>query len=86
YPFASLDDWEMANFLLTSRLSMNIIDNFLSMPAISKELCSWAELLPSGPQWQFQIIPTTHETKRPVHLYFHDALDCVELLFSHPYF
>ena len=34
YPFASLDDWKMASFLLTSRLSMNAIDNFLSLQAV----------------------------------------------------
>ena len=29
---------------------------------------------------------TTHQTKRPVHLYFCDVLQCVESLFNHPYF
>ncbi|KAF8451174.1 hypothetical protein L210DRAFT_3305461, partial [Boletus edulis BED1] len=52
----------------------------------AKELRSRVELLPSGPRWQFQIVPTTHETKQPVHLYFRDALKCIESLFSHPYF
>ncbi|KAI6037268.1 hypothetical protein BKA83DRAFT_4120792 [Pisolithus microcarpus] len=37
YPFASLNDWEMANFLLQSKMSMVKIDKFLSLsssPAI----------------------------------------------------
>lgn len=34
YPFASLQDWQMANFLLTSRLSMKAIDNFLSLQLV----------------------------------------------------
>ncbi|KAF8417606.1 hypothetical protein L210DRAFT_3615989 [Boletus edulis BED1] len=96
YPFASLDEWKMASFLSTSsQLSMSAIDRFLSLQAAkkmslsfhtAKELRSRVELLPSGPRWQFQIVPTTHETKQPVHLYFRDALECIESLFSHPYF
>ncbi|KAL4080768.1 hypothetical protein J3A83DRAFT_4083984, partial [Scleroderma citrinum] len=27
-----------------------------------------------------------HPTKQPVHLYFCDALNCMELLFNHPFF
>jgi hypothetical protein len=34
YPFASLADWQMANFLLTSRLSMRAIDNFLALQPV----------------------------------------------------
>ena len=52
----------------------------------AKDLHAWAELLPSGPQWNFRIVPTTHPTKQPVHLYSCDALDCVESLFNHPFF
>ncbi|KAF8440780.1 hypothetical protein L210DRAFT_878952, partial [Boletus edulis BED1] len=43
------------------------------------------ELLPSGPCWQFQVIPTTHLTKKIVHLYYHDALEYIESLFNHPF-
>lgn len=35
YPFASLDDWKMADFLIASRLSMQRIDKFLSLPMVS---------------------------------------------------
>ena len=52
----------------------------------AKDLHAQAELLPSGPRWNFRIIPTTHPTKQPVHLYSRDALDCVESLFNHPFF
>ena len=34
YPFADLEEWKMAKFLLTSRLSMNAIDEFLSLQAV----------------------------------------------------
>ncbi|KAI5987694.1 hypothetical protein EDD15DRAFT_2389474 [Pisolithus albus] len=95
YPFANLDDWRVANFLLTSGLSMRALDEFLSLEATknmplsfwtAKDLRARAELLPSGLQWKFQIIPTTHPTREPVQLYFRDALDCVEALFNHPFF
>lgn len=34
YPFASLHKWKMANFLLTSRLSMSAIDRFLFLQMV----------------------------------------------------
>ena len=34
YPFSSLQDWEMANFLLTSQLSMRAINDFLSLQLV----------------------------------------------------
>ncbi|KAI5993249.1 hypothetical protein EDD15DRAFT_2109817, partial [Pisolithus albus] len=95
YPFASLGDWEIANFLLTSRLSMRAIDEFLSLRltnslplsfSTAKELRSRAEILPSGPRWNARVVPTTHPTKSPVTLYYRDSLDCVESLFNHPLF
>ncbi|KAI5982061.1 hypothetical protein EDD15DRAFT_2378525 [Pisolithus albus] len=95
YPFANLDDWRVANFLLTSGLSMRALDEFLSLEATknmplsfwtAKDLRARAELLPSGPRWKFQIVPTTHPTREPVQLYFRDTLDCVEALFNHPFF
>ena len=52
----------------------------------AKDLRSRVELLPSAPRWSFQLVPTTHETKNPVHLYFRDPLECVESLFNNPFF
>ncbi|KAI5991199.1 hypothetical protein EDD15DRAFT_2169407 [Pisolithus albus] len=93
YPFANLDDWRVANFLLTSGLSMRALDEFLSLEAnmplsfwTAKDLRARVELLPSGLRWIFQIVPTTHPTREPVQLYFRDALDCVEALFNHLFF
>ncbi|KAG6370847.1 hypothetical protein JVT61DRAFT_10864 [Boletus reticuloceps] len=95
YPFADLTNWRMANFLLTSKSSMSALDKLLSLSAAkkmplsfwtAKELCSWAEILLSGPHWNSRIVPTTHPTKKHVVLYFRDALDCIELLFNHPFF
>ncbi|KAI6004712.1 hypothetical protein EDD15DRAFT_2384724 [Pisolithus albus] len=87
YPFANLDDWRVANFLLTSGLSMRALDEFLSLEATknmplsfwtAKDLRARAELLPSGPRWKFQIIPTTHPTREPAlfnHPFFADKMD-----------
>ncbi|KAG6373014.1 hypothetical protein JVT61DRAFT_7067 [Boletus reticuloceps] len=95
YPFSGPEDWKVANFLLTSRLSMRAIDDFLSLKLVktlplsfasAKELRSRAEILPSGPVWKFQIVPTTHPTKQPIHLYYRDSLDCIEALFNNPLF
>ena len=35
YPFSDLNDWQMANFLLTSKLSMSAVDKFLSLEVVS---------------------------------------------------
>jgi len=52
----------------------------------TKELRGRSDLLPSVPKWQYRIISTTHPTKKPLHLYWCDPLDCIESLFSHPLF
>lgn len=38
YPFASKVDWEMAAFLLRSRMSMAMVDDFLKLEAVSTPL------------------------------------------------
>ncbi|KAF8130107.1 hypothetical protein EV363DRAFT_1399315 [Boletus edulis] len=95
YPFASHDDWQVANYLLQSGLSMAKIDEYLKLNLIrtlplsfqtAKGLRGCAELLPPGPHWNYRIVPTSHPTKNPVILYYHDALDCIESLFNHPYY
>jgi hypothetical protein len=35
YPFASRDEWELASFLLRSRLSMTAVDRFLKLKLVS---------------------------------------------------
>ncbi|KAG1775072.1 hypothetical protein EV702DRAFT_1199669 [Suillus placidus] len=95
YPFASHQDWELGSFLLCLSLSMAAIDEFLGLELVkalllsfrtTKELCGRSELLPCVPKWQYRIISTTHPTKKPLHLYWRDLLDCIESLFSHPLF
>ncbi|KAG1766104.1 hypothetical protein EDD22DRAFT_845149 [Suillus occidentalis] len=87
--------WELGSFLLCLTLSMAATDEFLGLELIkvlplsfctAKELRGLAKLLPSVLKWQYYIISTTHPTKQPLHFYWHNPLDCIELLFSHPLF
>ncbi|KAG1785391.1 uncharacterized protein HD556DRAFT_1214619, partial [Suillus plorans] len=101
YPFASKEEWEIADFLLHSPLSMAVIDTFLKLSLITlislplvqiqklhlsfsnaRELQSCAEMLPSGPSWKCQIIPSTYPTKYLILLFWRDPIKCLESLFS----
>ncbi|KIK20935.1 hypothetical protein PISMIDRAFT_12681 [Pisolithus microcarpus 441] len=79
YPFANLDDWEMANFLLQSKLSMAKIDEYLSLKMVCKMPLSF---------WMAKelIVNTPYPMKSPAILYFRDPLDCIEALFNHLYY
>ncbi|KAI6007996.1 hypothetical protein EDC04DRAFT_2582313 [Pisolithus marmoratus] len=86
YPFANLNDWEMANFLLGSKLSMAKIDEFLSLCLVHSHppFCPYHTLVLSC--WNYHIVTMPHATKSPAILYFHDPLKCIEALFNHPYY
>ncbi|KAG2079616.1 uncharacterized protein F5147DRAFT_784918 [Suillus discolor] len=95
YPFASKEEWEVADFLLHSPLSMAAINQFLELPMIhrlklsfcnAKELRSRAEMLPKGPSWKCQTIPSLNHTKGPIRLFWRDPVECLESLFSNPLF
>ncbi|KAG1831477.1 hypothetical protein EV424DRAFT_1534160 [Suillus variegatus] len=95
YPFASRNEWEVADFLLQSSLSMAAISEFLALSMIqelnlsfknAKELRSRAEMLPKGPSWKCQIITSLHSTKHPIQLFWRDPVECLESLFSNPLF
>jgi hypothetical protein len=43
-------------------------------------------MLPAGPKWKLQVLPTDCPTKSPVRLFFRDPLECLESIFSHPRF
>ncbi|KAG0699348.1 hypothetical protein DFH29DRAFT_983549 [Suillus ampliporus] len=87
YPFTSKEEWEIGDFLLRSPLSMAAIDVFFKLPLVQKlrlsfsnarELRSRAEMLPSGPSWKCQVIPSIYPTKDPI--------ECLESLFANPLF
>ncbi|KAG1840330.1 hypothetical protein C8R48DRAFT_679623, partial [Suillus tomentosus] len=95
YPFASKEEWEVADYLLCSSLSMAAIDEFLKLRMIqnlqlsfsnARELRSRAEMLPSGPSWKCQTIPSIYSTKLPIRLFWRDPVECLESLFSNPLF
>ncbi|KAG1744791.1 hypothetical protein EDB19DRAFT_1591983, partial [Suillus lakei] len=95
YPFASKEEWEIGDFLLRSPLSMAAIDVFLKLPLVQKlclsfsnarELQSRAEMLPSGPSWKCQAIPSIYPTKYPIQLFWRDPIECLESLFANPLF
>ncbi|KAI6015807.1 hypothetical protein BKA83DRAFT_4060711 [Pisolithus microcarpus] len=95
YPFANFGDWEMANFLLQSNLSMREVDNYLSLSMTkkmplsfwtAKELHGHIEDLPKGPCWKVHVVPMRHPTTNPVQLYWRDSLECIEALFNHPFY
>ncbi|KAG1883169.1 hypothetical protein F4604DRAFT_1576475 [Suillus subluteus] len=95
YLFSGQKEWEVASWLLRSGLSMGKINSFLSLEMIkdlslsfssAKELRGRAEMLPSSPRWMLQVIPTSHPTKSPVILYWHDPLDCISSILNHPTF
>ncbi|KAG1900849.1 uncharacterized protein F5891DRAFT_1188342 [Suillus fuscotomentosus] len=95
YPFASRNEWEVADFLLRSLLSMAAINEFLALSMIrelnlssknAKELQSCAEMLPKGPSWKCQIVTSLHNTKHPIRLFWRNPVECLESLFSNPLF
>ncbi|KAG1870495.1 hypothetical protein C8R48DRAFT_670848 [Suillus tomentosus] len=51
YPFASREEWEVADFLLCSPLSMAAINQFLGLPML---LCVYSEWLTSDSAWMIQ--------------------------------
>jgi hypothetical protein len=77
---------ELASVLLSQVLISSKVKALPLSFCTAKELCGHSELLPSVPKWQYHIISMTHPTKKPLHLYWRDPLDCIESLFSHPPF
>ncbi|KAG2131043.1 hypothetical protein DEU56DRAFT_872231 [Suillus clintonianus] len=95
YLFSGRKEWEVASWLLRSGLSMGKINSFLSLEMIkdlslsfssAKELRGRAKMLPSGPHWMSQVIPTAHPMKSPVILYWCDPLNCISSILNHPTF
>ncbi|KAG2059350.1 hypothetical protein BDR06DRAFT_979926 [Suillus hirtellus] len=86
YPFASKEEWEVANYLLHSSLSMAAIDEFLKLSMIQRLHLFHAEMLPSRPSWKCQTISSIHPTKSPIQLFWRDPVGCLESLFSNPLF
>jgi hypothetical protein len=50
----------------------------------AKQLRGLAEMLPAGPQWKCKPWNTSHATKKPVKIFYRDAIECLESLFNNP--
>ena len=44
------------------------------------------EMLPPGPSWKCHTINPPAPTKRPIALFYRNAIDCIQSLLSHPFF
>ncbi|KIK80760.1 hypothetical protein PAXRUDRAFT_157832 [Paxillus rubicundulus Ve08.2h10] len=95
FPWASQEEWAFASWLLHSWLSMAAIDTLLLLKIFeqislsfhtAKELRAWAEMLAAGPCWLFQPMMPEHPTKKPVCLFYCNAIECLQALLSHPLF
>ncbi|KAG1796566.1 hypothetical protein EV424DRAFT_1353057 [Suillus variegatus] len=70
----------------SSFLSLEMVKDLPLSFHSAKELWGQAEMLPSGPCWMSQIIPTSHATKSPVILYWRNPLECISSIFNYPLF
>ena len=43
-------------------------------------------MLPSGPRWKLHALRPKVPTKRKVVIYYHDPIECLQSLLSHPLF
>ncbi|KAF8889829.1 hypothetical protein BD779DRAFT_1610913 [Infundibulicybe gibba] len=93
YPFASKEEWELASFLLLSKLSMAAINQMLSLQLIrrvglsfrnARDLRGRAETLPNGPRWKCRTLHTVYPTKYPVHLFHRNPIECIQALLENP--
>ncbi|KIJ59743.1 hypothetical protein HYDPIDRAFT_32958 [Hydnomerulius pinastri MD-312] len=96
FPFASASEWELANWLSSSALSQNEINQYLRLQRnidqpvsfnTAKDLRARIEGLPEVPRWRCQEIKIgSYKTKSPLMLYWRDGLEVIKYLFSNPVF
>ncbi|KAF8132943.1 hypothetical protein EV363DRAFT_1163244, partial [Boletus edulis] len=96
YPFANCPKWELAEFLLTSGLSMAAINRFLSLLLVKQLWLSFqtalrlrglAEILPQIPPWKCKHVDTSpHKTTTIARLFYRDTVDCLQTLLNNPLF
>ncbi|KAF9220459.1 hypothetical protein BS17DRAFT_852137 [Gyrodon lividus] len=94
--FASASEWELANWLSSSALSQNEINQYLRLQRnidqpvsfnTAKDLWARIEGLPEVPRWHCQEIKIgSYKTKSPLMLYVRDGLEVIKYLFSNPVF
>ncbi|KAJ7659007.1 hypothetical protein B0H17DRAFT_1171830 [Mycena rosella] len=93
YPFASVEEWEIASFITRSNMTVAATNEFLKLRltaninlsfATAKDLRSRMEILPQGPVWKAIPWKTRHPTKTPLTLYYRDPVECLQSLLNNP--
>ncbi|KAJ7709559.1 hypothetical protein B0H17DRAFT_861780, partial [Mycena rosella] len=93
YPFASVEEWEIASFITRSNMTVAATNEFLKLRltanmnlsfATAKDLRSRIEILPQGPVWKAIPWKTRHPTKTPLTLYYRDPVGCLQSLLNNP--
>ncbi|KAJ3834116.1 hypothetical protein F5878DRAFT_545408 [Lentinula raphanica] len=95
YPFANRNEWQSANWLLTSSLTMAEIDGYLKLEVTknnqlsfrtSHELKARMDLLPPVARWKSKklIVDPSYPTKKPVHLFYRDAIEVLQDILKSP--
>ncbi|KAF8522721.1 hypothetical protein BU17DRAFT_44460 [Hysterangium stoloniferum] len=95
YPFAGLDEWELAKWLSTTGLPNTQIDAFLKLSWVkssplsfktSADLVNRIESLPSVPVWTGKWITLPEAPLDPQLLLYQNPVECLEWLEANPDF
>ena len=76
----------MCSAFMGTCVLLSQIEDISLLFCTTKELYGHAEMLPFSPKWKYCIVSTEQPTALPETLYFCNILNCIELLFNHPYF
>ena len=60
------------------------IEKLLLSFRTAKDLQACIKTLPAGPKWLCEQMRPEYHTKQPVHLFYHNLLECLQALLSHP--
>ncbi|KAJ7212295.1 hypothetical protein GGX14DRAFT_361880 [Mycena pura] len=97
YLFASEEEWEMAQWLMTSGISQAQLDKYLKLRAPSfhnkRSFLQYIDSLPKGPQWlcqQIEVDGLPDANGKPqteiLDLWYRDPVECVKELYENPMF
>ncbi|KAJ3963290.1 hypothetical protein EV361DRAFT_769805, partial [Lentinula raphanica] len=96
YPFTSRKEWQLANWLLTSSLTMAEMDGFFKLEAATKnnplsfrsakELKARMDFLPPVARWKSKkmVVDPAYPTKKPLYLFYRDAIEVLQDIFKSP--
>ncbi|KAF8523700.1 hypothetical protein BU17DRAFT_85525 [Hysterangium stoloniferum] len=95
FPFATEEEWQLANWLGSSGLPNTQIDKFLNLPWVnapghvpsfktSSDLINRIEALPGLPPWNARWITLPEAPKDPQLLLYRDPVECLKWLEANP--